>query len=259
MMKIRSRAKPRNMASRTSNLPQGDHSNGEIGPSSTQSDTCLGIILSKMMIKEEIGQIPQFYGSKSIVSHLMSVQEKLDELDLPNKQQADFLLATLHEDVKFELRSMPDYSTNKNDYQWLKEILTKEYEMKVSQVSSFLSLMDIKQNPKQTLREYLSTVRVEGFKLLSHETPKRREELLLATFINGLENSQFTKALRHLKPDSLEEAYEMIKKECQVTINKPLYSEALRAVTKTTDNNSNCDCKYKMQKMENEIILLKIV
>ena len=254
MMKLKSRTRQRNMASRTSNLPLGDHSTTENTSSTTQNDTCLGIILSKMMIKEEIGQIPQFYGSKSIASHLISVQEKIDELDLNERQKADFLMATLHEDVKFELRSMPDYAVNKHDYDWLKETLTKEYEMKISQVSSFLSLMDIKQNPKQNLREFLSMVRIEGFKLLSHETPKRREELLLATFINGLENTQFTKALRHLKPDSLEEAYQMIKKECQIP-NKATYSEALRTVNRSHD--TTCDCKNKIQKMENEIMFLK--
>ena len=157
-----------NMASQSSNGPvsSGENcSHDSCGCGTSKNEEFLGAIFTRMMMKDEIAQIPQFYATKSITSHLILVEEKMSVLKLFGQSKTEFLLATLHEDIRLELCSLSDYSEKKCDYDWLKDTLMKQYKKENSKVSSFISLMDIKQSPKQTLREFLSTVRIEGYKL----------------------------------------------------------------------------------------------
>ena len=81
---------------------------------------------------------------------------------------------------------------------WLKESLTELLGKKNSKVSSLTNLLKIKQLTGQSLREFLSAIRIEIQKLFFDKHPYERESIIVMEFINGLNNSLFRKILNEL-------------------------------------------------------------
>ena len=197
------------MASTDSTEPAIDQKNLQLlgpGPSGYEK------LISMLFAKEEMREIPMFYRAKDINLHLKLVNEKFDLLNIQPTERMPLLMQTLHDDVKMEIK-MEGYQANSGTYESLCKLLKKTYKRKKTPVSCFLSMTNIKQTPGQTVRDFLSVVRVEGYKLLSNEEPDKIETVLTSTFINGLSNKNFREALKQLKPSTLTEAYKMIKDE----------------------------------------------
>jgi len=76
-----------------------------------------------------------------------------------------------------------------------------------------MDLFKIKQLPHQTLKEFLSTVRIHGMKVLQCYDGKNKEKMLITCFISGLANKRYSQILQELKPKTLNEAFELIKYE----------------------------------------------
>ena len=170
-------------------------------------------LLSLMVKKEEMRQIPIYYRARDINLHLKSVQEKVEMLQLDETEKVYLLMATLHEDVQMEMKMESGYKEANNEYESLCKLLRKMYRKKTTPVSSYLNMLNIKQTPGQSLRDFLSIVRIEGYKQLSSETPDNIENILVSCFINGLCDKKLSEALKYLKPTTINEAYKLVKKE----------------------------------------------
>ena len=172
---------------------------------------------AKMMenwyVRDELSDIPIFTKEKNIRYHIKSVDDKLKELDIPQTKRPKYLIKSLKEDIQTELRSLPEYDQNKDDYDWLCEEFIKLFHGDKTDATCYLNLLSICQKNDERLRDFLSRVRTTGYHILAHEDSKKREELLLMTFINGLQSKNAKILLKELKPKTLNDAYKIIKDE----------------------------------------------
>ena len=75
-----------------------------------------------------------------------------------------------------------------------------------------VKLLDTKQKDGQSLREFISELRIQGY-LLTDKDPNEREKLLVDAFLNGLMNKNLSIALTSLNPKTLDDAFKLAKKE----------------------------------------------
>ena len=118
------------------------------------------VFFHNMFWKEEIFEICLFKSDGNIQHQLHQVDQKFDELKMPNDQQCDFFPKTLHHDIHHELASLTNYQFKKNDTAWLKLKFENHFGKKQSKVSSFTNMLKVKQAPSQATQSYLSSVRV---------------------------------------------------------------------------------------------------
>ena len=75
-----------------------------------------------------------------------------------------------------------------------------------------IDLFKIRQQSHETVKDFLSTVRIHGSRILSEYTPAEKEKMLIMCFINGLGNKHYTKILNEIKPTSLKAAFDLKRK-----------------------------------------------
>ena len=65
------------------------------------------------------------------------------------------------------------------------------------------------------MREFLTKIRVEGYKQLKNAplSKEEREQILVSAFIKGMNNKDVASALEMLRPTTLDEAFECVKRE----------------------------------------------
>ena len=114
------------------------------------------------------------------------------------------------EEVQCFVKSQWGYRQNQQ-----KETFSKLYGQKRSDISSWMKLFGIRQKDGQSTKEFMKEVRIRCFKELPELTSEEREPKTLQIFINGLINDRIQKALKMLLPETLDEAFDMIKKECE--------------------------------------------
>lgn len=107
----------------------------------------------------------------------------------------------------------------------------------------------------QTLREYISCLRIKAFKLYGYKPPKGLEKSLINALRKGLLNRSYAAIIETENPDSLEEAYEILKREkvdkkvdnlCSLNEN-----EVVRYVGK--DNSQIKEMKDEIRRMSEKI------
>ena len=145
--------------------------------------------------------------------HLFLVNLKIEELNIPNEKQAEFLKKHYTKTFFYELSSLNEFNEKKHVLSWVKESLLSMFSAKQSNVSLMANLFKTKQLHGKSLRDFLSSIRIETQKLFFDKSAKEKEAIMEMGFINGLSNSSFRKILSELKPKSLEEAYSLIKNE----------------------------------------------
>ena len=214
-------------------------------------------ILERMCLlsirREEMSKVKKFRPGKNIRLHVAALETKLAELEVKEDEQYSYLLESLEEDAKVELFSQLDYKDNKKSYAWLKEKLISLFKEKESEVTNLVELLNVKQRHDQSIREFVSQIRIQAWKIIGDANPELRESYSVLAFINGLRNGNCSTALRELAPKTLESAYQMVK------------HEAKRRDTKDCDNsiriiaNQNVHSENIIQKMMDEIRDLKIL
>ena len=148
-----------------------------------------------MLWKDVIIQIGLFRAGDNVKKHLFLVNLKIEELNIPNEKQADFLKKTLHQDVFYELSSLNEFNEKKHVLSWVKESLLSMFSAKQSNVSLMANLFKTKQLHGQSLRDFLSSIRIETQKLFFDKSATEKESIMVMGFINGLGNSSFQKIL----------------------------------------------------------------
>ena len=147
---------------------------------------------------------------------------------------------------------MPDYDANSNDFKYLSKTLKTLYGEKQSAVSPYVELFKIKQQPFQSLKDYLSAVRINGIKALQSQPPIEREKFLVMCFINGLASKKYAHILNEIKPTNLCEAYNLIKNEkLDENVDKSIF-----AIEEENDS-KQINWQNKIEKLESKIFQLE--
>ena len=164
--------------------------------------------------KEELNKLKKFKLGKNIKRHFINLESKLEELEVKDEEKYTFLLDSLDDDVKHELYAQTDYGQNKKDFAWMKKKLLELFKEKESNVGTLVEFLNLKQKSNQSLREFVSEIRIQAWKIMGDSDPQKREENSVLAFINGLRNRNCEIALKQLAPKNLDEAYKMVKREC---------------------------------------------
>ena len=174
----------------------------------------LEVILNRILKKDSAKTPKTFEEGDDAVQFLKCMDVFMRQLEISEETQADFFIEYLEEDVQCFLKSQWGYTQNQKSFEWLKETFLKLYGRKKSDISSWMKLFGIRQKDGQSTKEFMKEVRIRCFKELPELTSEEREPKTLQVFINGLMNDRAQKALKVLQPKTLDEAFEMIKKEC---------------------------------------------
>ena len=213
-------------------------------------------LLMRSVNKEEFSSICKFQHGRDIKRHIKLLECKFTELETPDKDRTKLLCDSLGEDVRYEMYSLPDFAHNRQDYTWLVMKLEELFKPKVSEINPLLGFLSLKQEPHQNLRDFLSTIRVEAWKIMGAEDPTKREEYCVMAFINGIASRKCSLALKQLSPQTLEQAYSMIK---HADINEhPTVEEQLRMMQHQHGQNNANDMQQQVEAMQREITELKV-
>ena len=185
-------------------------------PGVAKQDKILESILQRLLFRDTFGIPKQCGVGDDIQSHLRKIDNYLTSCGIDNPEaQATILLNSISDDLQLELCGLIDFKDHEDDYGWLSGKLLELFQPKESELSPFIKLFSHKQRRNQTTREFRSEIRREGYKLLKDLDPKQRETHMISAFCDGLYNEDVKKALKYRKCETLDEAYNLIKKEKQ--------------------------------------------
>lgn len=188
------------------------------GDSNCSSEDAFKALLTQMFRKEIIKKPPVFTVEADIDSHLQEVNNylRITKIFEPEDRVA-VLLNSLDESLSMEIKMVRGYLEHSSDYPWLCDTLKAMYGRKSSLAAPFAALLQLRQTPHQPTADYLRQLRIHAFRTIGHLDTATRECYLVEAFIQGLKNQHISKAVGFLKPKSLEEAFDMVKKHEKVT------------------------------------------
>ncbi len=174
-----------------------------------------GDILKKLIeLGSALTSPAKYVIGNNIEDHITQVNSYISNIKCETDEQKKLILtSSLDEEARYELFSLLDYD-EKHDYKWLCEKLRALYKPKISKVSPYQRMLKVKQGPS-SLREFLTRIRVEGYKQLKDAgiSKEKREQHMISAFIKGMNNKDAASALEMLAPTSLDEAFECVKRE----------------------------------------------
>jgi len=166
-------------------------------------------LFSKMFVRQEIYEIGLFKKGKNLQKHLTLVKDKLKELGVNEDSKYAYLIKTLDDDILLELKACFEFEEKFEVVEKLLEELYGEY---ATPISRCVSLLNIKQKQGQTVKDFLSEIRVETMRLCPDSDRDEREKVMIMTFIEGLRSQKHATILRRLNPATLNEAFQLLEK-----------------------------------------------
>ena len=156
-----------------------------------------------------------FKKGRNFNEHLRKLEVYFQAHKVAQEEKATILLTSLEDDIQYELFSFAEYDLlGECDYKELVKLLDKLLNPKISEVSPIVEILNIRQEKGQSLKDFVSSLRIKCFELFGHKKSlEEREKIMIKAFLNGLQNKHVAMALKELKPSSLEQCYEMIKFE----------------------------------------------
>lgn len=190
-------------------MPSGDITSGV-----REQDKLLESLLQKLIQKDTLGVPQPCSKNDNIKTHIEKIEQYFKACGISNEEsKITILLNSLTDEMRFELCCMIEFKDNEDSYPWIKEKLLELFHPKESEITPLIRLYGCKQKSDQSLREYLSEIRVEGYKLLRNMNPQDREKHLIDAFKRGLRSEQLQFALNSVRVETLDEAYRLVKKE----------------------------------------------
>ena len=170
-------------------------------------------IIQRLLFRDAYG-MPKLCNEKEIKSHLQKMENYFSTCGiLTSEAKSTVLLNSISENMQLELCGIMEFHDNQNDYEWLSKKLVEMYHPKESELSPYIKLFSHTQKYNQPTRDFLAEIRREGFKLLKMLDPREREKQMIEAFRAGIYNADIRKALRKREFNTLDEVYELIKKE----------------------------------------------
>jgi len=189
----------------------------------SSGDTILGVseqcellekLLHRLLNKDAINTPSQLEKQDDIKTHLEKLRQYFKVSGITKDEtRLIILFNTLNDEMRFELCGQLEFMDHENDYVWIENKLLELFKPKESEITPLVKLFTCKQKPDQPLREFLSEIRVQGYKLLKSLDPEEREKHLIDAFTKGLRNEELQHALTRVKIKTLDDAYNLVKKE----------------------------------------------
>ena len=212
-------------------------STSEVGDEHRSVVNVCELLLRKLLIQEEMSDLPYFNKGKDINSHLIVLDEKFNSLNLDESTKIRKLMKTLNEEVAIELKSQVDYDSNSDNYLYLCNKLKTLFGKQRSPSERYMQMLDIKQSDVESIRDFISRIRVTGYKVLREERDsKKRESIFLMTLINGLRDKRKAELIREFRPPTIDEAFELIKsQQDKMLSDTPEESNSLNVIHENID------------------------
>ena len=177
-------------------------------------------ILQKLMYKDTFGSPKVYEPGDDIQTHLEKVDDYINACGIQGDESKIAVLCnSICDEARWELCGLLEFDDNKNDYSWIKSRLKKLFESKATKITPLIKLFQCKQKTNQRTREFLSEIRRQGYLLMKGLDSTEREAHMTKAFINGLGNKNVKKALAQMTVTTLDEAYELVKKEYTICSN----------------------------------------
>ena len=157
------------------------------------------------------------------------------------------LFNTLTDDMRFELCGALEFKENENDYPWIEKKLLEIFSPKESAITPLVKLYACKQGSAQPIREFLSEIRIEGYKLLKDIDPEELEQYLIDAFTKGLQSEVLRSALSRKEIRMLDDAYRLVKKE-----NVAIDTDYIM-----TMEIKNSDQMQEIEKLQNQMLMIQ--
>lgn len=230
------------------------------GSGANQFESMLLKMLQRSAIEDNLNLPKQLKRGKDVKEHLRHINAYADSMGLDNNGKCAFLVNSLEECVQFELFSYVDYANHAQDYKWICDKLQNMLAEKCSGATPLMQLLKVKQAADQPLKDYTREIRVSAVKIMGVDgDPKIREENMITAFINGLANKRAAVALQKLQPKTLQECYDLIKKD-RSSLEQGLTSGIYVLRNNSNDGKAIADLENQIKQLQAQVsFLMKIV
>lgn len=175
----------------------------------------LEALLRTVIYRNDLGLTPRLLKRGGDVrAHLRKIEEHATSAGFDAPGKCALLMNSLEESLQYELYAQLEYSTHSSDYTWITKKLVNMLEHRTSEVTPLVALMKVVQKPDQSIRDFVSELRVTATRIMGVECDaKKREEYLIAAFLKGLLNRRVAAAVKQSKPQTLDECCVLVKRE----------------------------------------------
>lgn len=217
-------------------------------------DVLTNSMLTKLFRKEIVHLPSPFDGIKSIDEHISKLDTFFKLCTITDESEKIALLfESLSDPVKANLKMLYEFEDIQNNYDLIVTKLKHTYKVKESEVSRLMKILSLKQHEGQSSLEFIQKIRQNSAEHISHLDRDTREQFMIKVFIQGLRNKDCGTAIETLKPNTLEEAHKLIKKEDK--IQKPNTEGCLAVENTSTDYRH---LQRQIQDLENRLRSLEI-
>ena len=172
------------------------------------------VLVDRLLQKDVIPPPKTFSKHQNIVTHLKAVERYLDSVHVTHgKSKVSALINTLDDSVQTELFSQFEFEENENNYEWITSTLISLYKRKASNISPLIHLLELRQKSDQSVQDFAKMLRIEMYQHWPSEKNEKKEEYLVSAFLNGLRNRNVSMAILAEKPNTLDVALNLVKKE----------------------------------------------
>ena len=224
------------------------------GSGTTSGDEDNGVRhLCRQLFRKELFKPPETFSREDdINSHVKKIEEYLRVTEITSDSDKVYVLVeSLQQDLQKELKMTSDFQAKRKDYQFVKKRVLKLFKRKVAPITPFIRLLKTIQLRQQSVEDFARNIRVRAHDLIYDRTSEERETFMLECFSNGLRNKTLSTVLKLLKPETLDEAVKMIKKEEKELLDETTTEDAVLEMTCSND------CHMKIAELAKEIAALK--
>lgn len=218
-------------------------------------------ILRNLLKFNEVN-LPNTYDRSSCIDkHLNDVSKYCRSCEYPDSEAADVLINSLADNEKFELFGTLEFIDNSKNVLWIQGKLRDLFgRTKLSQEEALLKLYRVRQEPEHSFRDFVSHLRIQGYKIFGDSLlPKKREEFLVTAFCNGLQDKDISVAVQKSSPDTLQNCLELAEKMSK-TSNHANTDKVISQLSKSANseisllrakiNNLEAQMRFLMEKLE---------
>lgn len=181
----------------------GDHAR-------TDTATANATNLMNLNILDWISSPKKFSRGQNLPYHLKVVKRFLTNIKAPEDYHLAILINSLDEECQLELFAHPSYS-EEDGFQKVCDLMVSIFDGKKAELAKLMHLLELRQDPQETLAQFLARIRVRAFKLMGDDSRSQNEQYVLSAFINGVRNKAAARAIETMKPGSSEDALKMAK------------------------------------------------
>lgn len=204
--------------------------------------------LLQQVLHKDVLATPAIAHKRDIKQHLEKLEQYFRMCGIVSEEtKIAILFNSLLDDMRYELCGALEFKAHEDNYSWIADKLMDMFCPKESEISPLVKLYSCKQGSSQSIREFLSEIRIEGYKLLKELNPEEREKHLLDAFTKGLYNEELRLALSMKEVNTLDEAYRLVKKEKS---NSGV--EGVRKMEIKTDQQTS-----ELEKLQNQMLMLQ--